>query len=237
MKNILLLTTLFFMSVLVRAQHGSTATHHAPTKFDPWAINLSGTPEKTKISSAAGTITGYTIGGKIGYFFNDNMWLSTGFSYSHKGFKQYYLNLSNPDKTNTMGNSTNINYFEIPLSFSYRTGNFHPVHHNRPIVVNKKVGLIISAGPILGLLWDGNTGLSNGKSFQIDKTDLKNAGYKNTMGFMGSVGGFFQFSPNVFITVEPTYKLAFTKTPKNSSNHWSSIGININIWFRILNSN
>jgi hypothetical protein len=230
MKNTLLLMALFFMSAFVRAQH-------VPNKFDPWTVSLSGTPEKTKLSTAAGTIMGYTVGGKIGYFFNDNMWLSTGFSYSHKGFKQYYLNLDFPDKMNASGNSTNINYFEIPLYFGYRTGNFHPVHHNRPIVVNKKAGLTISAGPVLGLLWDGNTSSSNSTSHQIDKTDLKNAGYKNTIGFMASAGGFFQFSPQVFITVEPTYKLAFTKTPNTSSNHWSSIGLNINIWYRILNSN
>jgi hypothetical protein len=235
MKNNLLLMALFFMPALVWAQHGSTATHHKPAKFDPWAVGFSATPEKTKLSSSAGTMMGYTLGGQIGYFFNDNMRLSTGLSYSHRGFKQSYLKLSST--VNPKGITTNINYFEIPLYFNYRTGNFHPTHHNRPIVVNKKAGFTISAGPLLGILWDGNIGSSNSVSHQIDKTDLRNAGYKNTIGFMASAGGYFQFSKELYITLEPSYKLSFTKTPNKSSYHWSSIGLNINIWYRILTSN
>jgi hypothetical protein len=233
MKNTLLLPALFFISTFVNAQHKpavhhNTGTHHphqtTPThpikELDPWAISLSITPEQTKVSSGKGSIIGYTVGGQLGYFLNENMWLTTGLSYSRKGFSGDYLVRKAPLK----GISTNINYFELPLYFSFRTGNFMPQHG---VHTFKKIGLIISAGPVAGLLWDGNT-KSGGQGHQIDKTDIKNAGYKNTIGFQAGIGGYFRISKAVFITLEPSYKMTF------SSKQWSSIGLKLNIWYRLL---
>src|SRR6478609_9555113 len=97
MKNLLLLI-LLFISALTKAQHGTAS--HSTMELDPWALGLTITPEQTKISSGTGKFTGFTAGGQLGYFFNENMWLTLGISYSKKGFQQNYLLLKNT-KSNT----------------------------------------------------------------------------------------------------------------------------------------
>jgi hypothetical protein len=227
MKNTFLIA-LLFISVFANAQHGTAS--HQTMELDPWAIGLTMTPEQTKLSSNTGTFNGFTVGGQLGYFLNENMWLTTGVSYSRKGFKQNYNSLSST--TNPSGIVTQINYFEVPLYFSFRTGNFNSVVHKHVVTSHKKAGFIISAGPVAGILWDANNSSPGGH--QIDQDALKSAGFKNTLGFMGSLGGYYQFSKEVFITLEPAYKITFTNVPKGSSHHWSSIGLTLNIWYRIL---
>ncbi|MFL5728005.1 MAG: hypothetical protein ACJ75J_00845 [Cytophagaceae bacterium] len=202
---------------------------------DPFGMSVNITPAFTRLSPQYSSIFGYDLGADFAFFPKDNIWGSLGVRYSHKSFKQDPLNVQAKDNPSNV--TAVLDYYEFPLSAHYRTGDFSRVTHDekKHLGHQAKIGFCASAGIVPGVLWDGKNNYSGTASdHQIDKTELKNAGYKSIISARGSIGFYYHLTHHFFVTVEPEYKYSFSKVPKGSNYHWTSLGFNITLWYRIL---
>jgi hypothetical protein len=203
---------------------------------DPFAISGNITPGFTKITPYP-SIFGYDLGADFGYFFKDNLWVSAGFNYSHKAFKQDPLSIN--AKTNPKNVTGILDYYEFPISGHYRTGDFSKVTHEekRHKGHQAKLGFSGSAGITPGFLWDGKYDYPSstaGTDHQIDPAALKNAGYKSIVSVFASAGLYYHVTHHFFMTVEPEIKYSFSQVPNTSKYHWSTFGFKVTLWYRIL---
>jgi hypothetical protein len=207
--------------------------HHGKTD-DPFAFSIGASPGFTKITPFP-SIFSYDLGANFGYFFKENIWLSAGVNYSHKGFKQNPFDIKL--KTNPSNVTTTIDYFEFPILLHYRSGSFSTVTHEQKKSKKHtgKFGFTGSAGITPALLYDGKYSFPTATNdHQVDPSDLKKAGYKSIISVQASVGIYYHVSHSAFLTVEPEFKYSLSPVPQSTNYHWSTIGFKVSLWYRIL---
>ena len=194
------------------------------SSFAQFMVGASLSPEIGKLTSASTTSTygtGYTAAVNVGQFINYNLWLSAGAAYSKKGYHE--------DKTLT---TYRFDYIEIPVLLHYRTGD--PGITRSSMSYSKsgesRLGFSAFGGVVPGFIYDAKFSTNSGTE-TLEKGALKNAGYSSVVSATAGAGVYYQFTQNMFFTVEPNIKYCFTQQPKGSGNHMYTLGINVNIWY------